>query len=301
VKSRAGKRRVGKEGPRPRQGRLWGIFGQPFLDLGGVLDLSALGALDVEILKGLSQVETTYTGGTLKWMGVVAPWVLDDPYLDAMSVIESLADDELQAFFSLAKDPRQFRLSDRARYRFGDETDHPFTRAQERWLSYRHGAYFPWKVCYHLLENDRWEDKHSGAGKRFDDAARELFPETIRFLEALPFSEIGRAVIFGLEPNDHAPLHRDTEPGTALTIPQSISLCPRADKRFFLQNDERDAPLVVDARAYWFNDMDYHGVLADPFFRYSIRVDGVFVPGFVEKLRKRVIGGGPLGGQEPAR
>ena len=41
-------------------------------------------------------------------------------------------------------------------------------------------------------------------------------------------------------------------------------------------------PLVVDTRAYWFNDMDYHGVLADPFFRYSIRVDGVFAPGFVE-------------------
>ena len=42
---------------------------------------------------------------------------------------------------------------------------------------------------------------------------------------------------------------------------------------------------MVDARAYWFNDMDYHGVLADPFFRYSVRVDGTFVPGFVEQLQ----------------
>ena len=101
----------------------------------------------------------------------------------------------------------------------------------------RHHVYFPWKVCYHLLENDRWEDKHSGAGKGFGDEAREVFPETVRYLEALPFTEIGRAVIFGLEPNDHAPLHRDTEPGQALAIAQSISLCPRGDKRFFLQND----------------------------------------------------------------
>jgi Rieske 2Fe-2S family protein len=218
-----------------------------------------------------------------------------------MQVIETLSDAELEVFFSLADDPAALSVSERSGYRFGDETDHPFNRAQERWLAYRHGVYFPWKVCYHLLENDRWEDKHSGSGKRFGDEARAVFPETVRFLEGLPFSEIGRAVIFGLEPNDHAPLHRDTEPGSALTIPQSISLCPRGDKRFFLQNDARDTPLVVNTRAYWFNDMDYHGVLADPFFRYSVRVDGAFAPGFVEGLRDRVPRGDPAAGPAPAR
>ena len=63
---------------------MWGIFGRPFLDLEGALDLSALDALDAEISRGIAQVETTYTGGTLKWMGVVAPWAMDDAYLDAM-------------------------------------------------------------------------------------------------------------------------------------------------------------------------------------------------------------------------
>jgi len=272
---------------------LWGLFGRPYLDLGGVIDLSALDALDGEISRGLAQVPSRYTGGTLKWMGVVAPWALgdDDGYRDAMHVIERLPDEELEVFFSLAEDPAALRVEDRAGYRFGDETDHPFTRAQERWLAYRHGVYFPWKVCYHLLENDRWEDKHSGAGKSFGEEAREVFPETVRFLEALPFAEIGRAVIFGLEPNDHAPPHRDSEPGAALQVAQSISLCPRADKRFYLQNDERDPPLVVEARAYWFNDMDYHGVLADPYFRYSVRVDGSFRPGFAEMLQDRVARG----------
>src|SRR5258706_8052814 len=277
----------------PRNGRVWGLFGEPYLDLGSVLDLSPLDTVDAEVSRGLTQVETTYTGGTLKWMGVVAPWAMDDAHLDAMHVIETLPDAELEVFFSLADDPNALRVSERASYRFGDETDHPFSRAQERWLAYRHGVYFPWKVCYHLLENDRWEDKHSGAGKRFGDEAREVFPETVRFLEGLPFSEIGRAVIFGLEPNDHAPLHRDTEPGAALAVAQSISLCPRGDKRFFLQNDARDEPLVVDARAYWFNDMDYHGVLADPFFRYSVRVDGVFAKGFAESLESSVTTAAP--------
>jgi len=281
-----GRRSRSEATPSERHGRVWGLFGRPFVDLGRVLDLTALDALDAEVSRGLAHVETTYTGGTLKWMGVVAPWAMEDAYLDAMHVIEALPDAELETFFSLADDPSALRVSERAGYRFGDETDHPFNRAQERWLAYRHHVYFPWKVCYHLLENERWEDKHSGAGKGFGDEAREVFPETVRYLEALPFTEIGRAVIFGLEPNDHAPLHRDTEPGQALAVAQSISLCPRGDKRFFLQNDARDEPLVVDARAYWFNDMDYHGVLADPFFRYSIRVDGVFEPGFAEALSR---------------
>jgi hypothetical protein len=268
-----------------RRGRIWGIFGQPFLDLASFLDLSTLEAVDAEVSRGLAEVESSYTGGTLKWMGVVAPWAMDDLYLDAMHVLEDLPDEELEVFFSLADDPSEFQISKRASYRYGDETDHPFNSAQQRWLSYRHGVYFPWKVCYHLLENDRWEDKHSGSGKGFGEEAREVFPETVRLIESLPFSEIGRAVIFGLEPNDHAPLHRDTEPGQALTVPHCISICPRGNKGLYLQNDGGDEPLVVNARAYWFNDMDYHGVLAEPFFRYSIRVDGVFAPGFVEKLR----------------
>lgn len=266
--------------------RIWGVFGEPYKNLEPYVDIDALEALDTEIARGLAEVETSYTGGTLKWMGVVAPWAVDDEYLDAMWVLEELPDEELAVFFSLADDPSRFDVARRSEYRFGDETPHPFNRAQMRWLSYRHGVYFPWKVCYHLLENDRWEDKHSGAGKGFGDEAREVFPETVRFIEGLPFLEIGRAVIFGLEPNDHAPLHRDTEPGESLGVSHSISLSPRGDKRLYLRNAPDDEPLVVDARAYWFNDMDYHGVLADPRFRYSIRIDGVFEPSFVERLAR---------------
>ena len=43
----------------------------------------------------------------------------------------------------------------------------------------------------------------------------------------------------------------------------------------------------MPGRAYWFNDHDYHGVLPDPFFRYSIRVDGVFTREFRAALTAR--------------
>ncbi len=182
---------------------------------------------------------------------------------------------------------------------FGDETDRPFSLAQMRFLEQRYGVYFPWKVCYHLLENDRWEDKHSGEDKDFSEEARAVFPRTVAFIESLPMTEIGRVVIFGLLPNDHAPAHRDSEPGKALALAQSISFEPARgaaggaggsdrQKRFYVTAPDGTNEVEVTAPIYWFNDMDWHGVHADPWFRYSVRVDGVFEPGFLDRIRREV-------------
>jgi hypothetical protein len=263
-----------------------GIWGRPYIDLEPYVDLAELGPIHEEICYGLAQVEPEYTGGSLKWMGVCSPTTAADPYLDYGRVIEGFSVEEFARFVSLAENPRVFDLRKHHVYRFGDETAHPLTRRQALYLKYRHGVYFPWKVAYHLLENDSWEDKNSGAGKGFRDEAREHFPRTVAFLEALPFREIGRCVIFGLESGDHAHLHRDTEPAAAGEIDHSMSLCPNGDKRFFLCSPDEQERLLVDRRAYWFNDMDYHGVMPDPFFRYSIRVDGVFEPAFLDRLRR---------------
>ena len=170
---------------------LVGIRGKPYVDLSPFIDTSSFPELDREITSALCRVETSYTGATLKWMGVVAPWMMDDGYLDAMHAIAELDDRDRKDFIALGD-------GDADATEFGDETDHPFTFAQMRWLSFRHGVYFPWKVCYHLLENDRWDDKHSGAGKGFSPEAEEHFPKTLRFIRSLPFREIGRAVVFGI-------------------------------------------------------------------------------------------------------
>jgi hypothetical protein len=267
--------------------RLWGIWGDPYVDLSEVIDTSCFGELDREITLGLAGVETEGTGATLKWMGVVAPWMMDDGHRDAMEAIRAMSDADFEDFVGLGDDPGSVDRARRHEVTFGDETDRTFTRAQQRLLTLRHGVYFPWKCCYHLLSNDRWDDKHSGAGKGFSDEAREVFPRTVDFVRSLPFTEVGRCVLFGVEAHDHAPLHRDTEPGQALGVAQSINFAPRPGKRFYLQNSADAEPVVVDRPIYWFNDMDYHGVLADPFFRYSLRVDGAFAPSFVRDLERR--------------
>jgi glycine betaine catabolism A len=269
------------------QGRLWGIWGRPYLDLSGDVDISSFPALDEEIAYGLACVETDRTGGSLKWMGVVAPWVHEDPYVDYGEAIAGFSREELLRFVSLAEDPGAFDPERQREYTFGDETDHPLTPEQVRYLLYRHRVYFPWRDVYHLVENQRWEDKHSGAGKGFTAEARAIFPRTVAFIEGLPFTEIGRCVIFGVEANDHAPAHRDSEPGEALSVAQSISFSPRRNKRFYLTDPEGGSRTVVNAPIYWFNDMDYHGVLPDPFWRYSIRVDGTFDPAWVRALGQK--------------
>ena len=271
-----------------------GVFGRPYADLQGLLDTSEFPAIHREITRGLATVETSYTGGTLKWMGVTAPWVEADGYRDAMHVIRAMSQAEVAELATLADDGAAPVDPTDPALAFGDETDHPFSRAQMRLLEQRHGVYFPWKVCYHLLENDRWEDKHSGEGKGFGEEAREVFPQTVAFIEALPFVEIGRVVVFGLLANDHAPAHRDSEPGKALALAQSISFEPSRltasgeprHKRFYLRAPDGSNEVIVDSPIYWFNDMDWHGVHADPYFRYSVRVDGVFDPGFLERIRR---------------
>ncbi len=273
----------------PRHG-LSGIWGRPYVDLASVVDTSSFAELDEEILYALSRVDVSYTGGSLKWMNVVAPWVHDDPYVDYGEVILGFSRDEFVRFVSLAPDPSVFDVDRQHEYQFGDETDHPLSRRQMLYLKYKHGVYFPWKACYHLLENDRWEDKHHGAGKEFSEEALAEFPKTVAFIRGLPFVEIGRAVLFGIEANDHAPLHRDSEPGKALSVAQSISFAPGGRKRFILCDPAGEHTTLVTTPIYWFNDMDYHGVLPDPFFRYSIRVDGVFDPAFVRRLEREMRG-----------
>jgi len=226
---------------------LCGIWGRPYIDLASSIDTSCFAELHEEIVYGLSRVDVSYTGGSLKWMNVVAPWVQGDGYVDYGHVIEGFSCDEFVRFVSLTDDPTKFDVERRASYRFGDETDHPLTREQMLYLKYKYGVYFPWKACYHLLENDLWEDKHSGEGKDFGEEAQREFPRTVAFIRSLPFREIGRCVIFGIEAHDHAPLHRDSEPGQTLQIAQSISFDPGGNKRFVLAS--RDGGARTPSRA----------------------------------------------------
>lgn len=265
-----------------------GIGGRPFVDFGDLVDETTLARIDREITSGLAQLDVAYTGGSHRSMGIVPPEFADSCGIDYREVIEAMDDEAYETFVSLADDPDDLDEEAVDARDFGEERTLSLSRRQMRLLEYRYGVYFPWKVFYELLPVHYWDEKSSGAGKTFTREARTFFPETIAFLKSLPFREIGRALLLGLSPKDHGTVHRDADPAEKTTVDHFLTLCPRGDKRLFLWDHAAKQQIPVTGHLYWFNDSDYHGVSADPYFRYSVRVDGVFTDEFLADIDRRL-------------
>lgn len=260
------------------------IWGRPYIDLEPYFDPVAIERLDDEICRALTEVALEYTGGSHKWMGIVPPSLEDDRYLDYGQVIEGFSRDEFADFIALSDEPERFDVDRRHEYEFGEEREHPLSRRQMLYLKFKHGVYFPWKAFYELVPSGRWAEKSDGSGKGFTGEAEELFPNTVAFIRSLPFTQIGRCILLGLEANDHGTVHRDGDPDEKPEVDHFIVFCPRKNKRLFLWDEEMRRRHEIHSRIYWFNDSDYHGVAADPFFRYSIRVDGTFRRDFLDAV-----------------
>jgi hypothetical protein len=262
-----------------------GIQGHPFIDLERYVDLEALQALDDEIAYALTEVPLEYTGGSHKTMGIVPPSLADEPYVDYGQTIRRFSRAEFETFISLSDTPGEFDVDRFRDYRFGEEQDWPLSRKQMLFLKFKYGVYFPWQVFYEMIPTLNWEDKANGEGKDFTPQAKQHFPRLVAFVKKLPFAVIGRCNILGLEANHHGTVHQDGDPEDA-TAEHFITLCPKKNKRLFLWDEEKRQKTFVVSRAYWFNDHGYHGVEADPYFRYSIRVDGMFREDFMARLRR---------------
>ena len=265
---------------------LTGVFGRPYVALDDFFDLSDLEALHDEICAGLARMPTGYTGGSHRSMGIMPPEREAEALTDYQEVIRGLPDAQWATFCELADDPPAARSARSlpGPAEFGEERDLPLSARQMLWLKMRHRVYFPWKVYAELIPCARWEDK-CDAGKRFTRTAEALFPHLLAFVRRLPFAHVGRCNIMGLEAHDHGTVHRDGAPGRA---PEPfLALCPRGDKRLYVYDAAQQETSVVEGRVIWFNDCDYHGVLADPWFRYSVRVDGPFTPEFSARLAER--------------
>lgn len=281
-------------GPRPRipGTGLHGLYGRPFVDLEPYLDLSQLPAIHEEICLGLANMPVDYTGGSHRSMGIMPPSRAEEVVRDYGEAIRAMDPASFATFRSLADDPSAVDPARRGEQEFGEEREVPLSRRQMLWLKYRHGIYFPWKVYVELMPNRWWGDKADPAGKRFTRAAEALLPRTLAWVRGLPFVSVGRCNIMGLEAHDHGTVHRDGDPETQTAPDPFITVIPGPTKRLYLWDEQRRRKTPVTARAYWFNDHDYHGVEADPFFRYSIRVDGVFDRDFADRL-SRDLGGEP--------
>jgi hypothetical protein len=219
-------------------------------------------------------------------MGIMPRGCEAEALVDYQEVIRGLDDAQFALFRGLADDPAAIDPARRRRLEFGEEREVPLSPRQMLWLKMRHRVYFPWKVYAELIPNARWEDK-GDPGKRFTRIAEALLPKTIAWVRQLPFGHVGRCNIMGLEAHDHGTVHRDGVPKPGRRPDPFLTVCPRGDKRLYVMDERSGERLPVEGRVVWFNDHDYHGVLADPFFRYSLRVDGPFTPEFEQALIAR--------------
>jgi hypothetical protein len=264
---------------------LRGVGPHAFIDLERYVDVSALEALDDEISYSLTQVPLDYTGGSHKTMGIVPPSLMNEPYIDYGQVIRAMSRKEFARFVELSDKPGEIEVDRQAEYEFGEEREWPLSRKQMLFLKFRYGVYFPWQIFYELIPTLDWEDKSHGKGKAFTPEARRHFPRLIDFVRSLPFEVVGRCNILGLEADHHGTVHQDGDPDDP-RAEHFIALCPRNNKRLFLWDEDARKKTYVGSRAYWFNDHGYHGVEKDPYFRYSVRVDGVFRPSFLQTLSR---------------
>jgi hypothetical protein len=217
-------------------------------------------------------------------MGIAAPSRSAEIQNDYGEVIASLDDTQYAMLRSLADVPEDFPAWEtRASCTFGEERDIPLSQLQLRWLEVRHSVYFPWKYMIELMPTGRWGDKDDLAGKHFTLEAETLLPKTVEFLRSLPLEGIGRANLMGLAAHDYGTVHRDGEHDAPAEF---IMLCPGPPKTLFLWDEASQTETEAVGRAYWFNDRDYHGVRAAPYFRYSLRVDGSFSSVFRASLAK---------------
>jgi len=271
------------------EGRAWrglrGLFGRPFINLEPYMNMAALPELHEEICLALAQIPPDYTGGSHRSMGIMPEGREHEAIVDYGEVIRAMTPEQFETFLRLADDPGAISAEARKALDFGEERAIPLSRRQMHWLKARFGVYFPWKVYVELIPNRYWGDKSSAEGKSFTRNARAFFSKTIDFVRALPFKEIGRCNIMGLESFDHGTVHRDGDPDEQAAADHFITFVPGGEKRLFLWDPVERREFVIDRRAYWFNDNDYHGVEASPRFRYSVRVDGVFTDAFLERLR----------------
>jgi hypothetical protein len=119
------------------------------------------------------------------------------------------------------------------------------------------------------------------------------FPTLVEFIKSMPFEGIGRVMLFMTESNNQTVPHFDA--GTQ----EQRSKKPNDDfiwfttsqhtKKIYVMNSVTKEKFYTDPtkKYIWFNEMDYHGTDAVPYFTFSIRIDGKFLPDIKSRLLSR--------------
>lgn len=112
------------------------------------------------------------------------------------------------------------------------------------------------------------------------------FPNLVKYLHTLPFTEFGRVFIFTLDHYSVLTEHRDSMyDGLRDDVPEFLWFTIDKNAMRFYIKDNDDQKHYIESTCAWFNDNDRHssdGVIDATF---CLRIDGIFTDEFREKVR----------------
>jgi hypothetical protein len=144
---------------------------------------------------------------------------------------------------------------------------------KRKYLFFKHKALLPWFFILDLKPN-LFKTKNKNVTEW--DALSEKFQYTRECIMNMPFSEVGRVVIYGSWPGAEVPCHRDA-PVTG-EFDHHINFNPGGYRQVYVYDSISNTKhyLPEDYSFYAYNTRDYHGVEPLIHFSYTVRVDGIY-------------------------
>jgi len=255
---------------------MYGINGQPFIDLDPHIDVAGFNALIEECTLGLA---------VSQWdAGSFGPGVYEKDLARDLHAIE----------IGVYRRPPPGRKSHPDADYLREALRHMTSSQRRVYLKLRYGLYNSGHSVYlrRPLDNNYMVLNQSSANQWTADAAK--FPRLVAWIKALPFEGIGRVLFFVNEHLcpvvEHSDMHSsDLSRGYVANHPHShefiwIRPSVRNAKGFYVLDEQRGQRHYVNGNAAWFNSFDVHGADAGPTMTWSLRVDGVFSTTFRDKV-----------------
>ena len=237
-----------------------GIKNRPFIDASSFLPMEDLKLLEKEICLGIAKSKIN--------SGIYGPGVKDEEVFksviglfqkyansgntDDLLILKELNFDQLSTFFKLYE-----------------------------------GMYSASTVVYirDFIEQKSfksYQKKAKADATKYTDNAKN-FPNLIKWIERLPFEEIGRVLFFIHEHDCKLLIHRDG-PAYFPHKNEFLWLNPVGKKLFFIYDETKDQKHYINTSAAFFNDLDMHGGDPIPTMSWSLRIDGKFTNDFRKQL-----------------
>lgn len=144
------------------------------------------------------------------------------------------------------------------------------------------GAAIPWFFAVYL-KRASFANKAKDVGVYTETSM--LFPNVIKYIETLPFKHVGRILFFTTYPNAGVITHRDSVVEEHKDHNLNLFFDGGWRPSFVWDEIKKEKIyLPKGAKSYFFNNRDYHGVDAEPTFRYTLRIDGTFTDELCSQL-----------------